>query len=218
MRFSLGRKGALPMMGFVVRRVLGAVALAVGIALIVWFVYNLLWPTEEFKSGFRNVFQLIVPIACLIAGWKWIRYEGKGIEQITPPDFDCPELKASVERARNTLPTFVAEVEKGIDGAFVKFPLRTPQGFIEHIWAYVHFFKDGRFNVSLANEPFDENQDSKGRRNVPIKDVEDWQIMHPDGRISGAHSLMALFRYHENKGLKLSPLMRKQKAQLVDAS
>jgi hypothetical protein len=50
------------------------------------------------------------------------------------------------------LPTLIREVERGIDGAYVKFPMQTPQGLTEHIRGYVHFHKDGEFNVSLAKE------------------------------------------------------------------
>lgn len=34
-----------------------------------------------------------------------------------------------------------------------KFPLTTDAGVTEHIWAYVHHYADGIFNVSLANTP-----------------------------------------------------------------
>lgn len=187
-----------------------------GAALSIWFIYNQIWPTEEFKSGFRSVFQLILPIAFLVVGWKWVRYEGKGIEEIIPPDFEFPELETSIRAARASMPSFLAEVDKGIDGAYIKFPMLTPQGITEHIWAYVHFFRDGQFNVSLANEPFDAQQSSEGRRNIPVENVEDWQIMQSDGRIRGAYSLIALFQYHEMRGYKFSPRMKKQKDQLVD--
>jgi uncharacterized protein YegJ (DUF2314 family) len=200
-----------------VKRVLGAVSLAVGVALCVWVVYNQFFPTDAFKGNFHSAFQLIFPIVCLILGWKWVRYEGKAIADITPPDLDCPELTASVEAARKSLPTFLTEVDKGIDGAYVKFPITTPRGLTEHIWGYVHFYRDGQFNVSIANDPYDDEEDDQGRRNIPRENVEDWQIMQPDGNIKGAYSLIALFRYHESRGVKLSPLMKKQKAQLLDA-
>jgi len=48
--------------------------------------------------------------------------------------------------------------------------------------------------------------------------VEDWQIMQRDGKIKGAYSLIALFRHRENLGGKLTPRMRKQKSQLLDAN
>jgi uncharacterized protein YegJ (DUF2314 family) len=203
------------MVRILIKRALGALTFIIGLTLVAWFVYNQFWPTEEFKSGFRSVFQLLLPIGFLVLGWRWMRYEGKGIEEVIPPDLRCAELDASVEEARASLPEFIREVEKGIDGAFVKFPLHTPQGRIEHIWAYVHFYKDGRFNVSLANEPVDRQQESEGRRDVVAADVEDWQLMARDGTIRGAYSLVALFKYWERQGKPLSPLMKKQKAALT---
>jgi len=108
-------------------------------------------------------------------------------------------------------------VGKNVDEAYIKFPLKTPTGINEHIWAYVHFFRDDLFNVSLSNDYIDEQQVTTGRRDVQLSQVEDWQIIEPDGRIKGLHSFIALFRYHENRGLKLSPKMKKQKALLIDA-
>ena len=197
-----------------IKRFLGVLAFLIGITLCVWFVYNQLWPTEEFKTGFRSVLQLGLPIMFLFVGWNWMRYKGKGIEEVVPSDLTCPELDASFDKTRATLPEFIAEVEKGIDGAYIKFPLETPQELTEHIWAYVHFYKDGRFNVSLANTPLDEKQPSEGRRDVRHENVEDWQIMCPDGSIRGAFSLAALFEYWERQGNRLSPLMKEQKSKL----
>ncbi|MCB1093651.1 MAG: DUF2314 domain-containing protein [Verrucomicrobiae bacterium] len=206
------------MFAIYLKRLFGGIAFLVGLCLMGWFIYNQFWPTEEFKRGFRSVFQLIVPISCLVVGWKWMRYKGRGIEQVIPPDLKCPELETAAAKARKTLGEFVTEVERGIDGAFIKFPLHTPQGMIEHIWAYVHFYKEGRFNVTLANEPIDDQAESEGRRDVDAEDVEDWQIMEPDGSIRGAYSLTALFQYWEGQGNSLSPLMREQKSKLRSAS
>ncbi len=200
------------------KRFFGIIAFLFGLILSGWFVYNQIWPTEEFKSGFRSIFQLAVPIACLAVGWKWMRYKGKGIEEVIRGDLKCPELEASIVKAKDTMPEFIREVEKGIDGAFVKFPLKTPQGLTEHIWAYVHFYKDDRFNVSLANTLVDEQEQSKGRRDVPLEEVEDWQIMLPNGSIRGAYSLAALFEYWTRQGNRLTPHMKQQKAQLQSAT
>ena len=41
--------------------------------------------------------------------------------------------------------------------------------------------------------------------------------MQPSGQVKGSYSLIALFRYREYQGKKLSPKMRKQKARLIDA-
>ena len=200
-----------------IKRCLGVIALFVGCALIAWFFYNSFSPMPEFKRSHYGGFQLFMSVGFLIYGWKWIRYQGRGIEQ-TPPDFKCQELVESVAHAQKTLPYFIEEVQKNVDGAFVKFSLTTAQGNLEHIWAYVHSYQGGKFNVSLANVPFDPKQSSEGRRDVSSEEVEDWQIMQRDGKIKGAYSLIALFRHRENIGEKLTPRMAKQKAQLIDAS
>jgi len=200
-----------------IKKGLGFVALFIGCALIAWFIYNLFSPTSEFKRSYRGGFLLILPIVFITYGWKWIRYEGRGIEQ-TPIDFKCQELVESVAHAQKTLPYFVEEVKKNIDGAFIKFALTTAQGNLEHIWAYVHSYQNGQFNVSLANIPFDKKQSADGRRDVSSAEVQDWQIMQRDGKIKGAYSLIALFRYRESLGQKLTPRMAKQKAQLLDVS
>lgn len=203
------------MAGILLRRILGVVALFIGASLITWFVYNQFYPTPEYQREFRSVFQLILPVVFLIFGWRWLRYEGKGIEE-TPGDFSCPELAESIVQARGTLPYFVAQVESNIDSAYIKFRLNPPQGLKEHIWAYVHSYRDGKFNVSLANEPKDPKEPSQGRRDILQDEVEDWQILQPDGRIKGAFSLIALFRNRRKHGGWLSPKMRKQKALLMD--
>ena len=200
-----------------IKKCLGVVALFMGCVIIVWVIYNLFSPTPEFKRSYFGIFQLIIPIGFLIYGWKWIRYKGRGIEQ-TPADFKCQELIESVAHAQKTLPYFVGEVQKNVDGAFIKFSLSTAQGNLEHIWAYVHSYQNGKFNVSLANVPFDKKQSAEGRRDVSSEEVEDWQIMQRDGKIKGAYSLIALFRHRENLGGKLTPRMRKQKSQLLDAN
>lgn len=199
-----------------VRRALGVIALTFGIAIWAWFFFNLFHPTPQFRRSFFGFFQLALPTAFLIFGWRWIRYQGPGIED-TKPDYSCPELTESVSRARQMLPYFVERVNDNVDGAFIKFPLKAPSGMTEHIWAYVHSYRDGKFNVTLVNTPVSAGIEARGRRDVCADDVEDWQILQRDGKIKGAYSLIALFRNRENQGLKLSPKMQKQKAQLLDA-
>jgi uncharacterized protein YegJ (DUF2314 family) len=199
------------------KRLLGAVALLMGLTILGWFAYNLLRPTPQFEASYRSVFQLIVPVAMVWYGWRWLADIGPGIGtlQIDP---NAPELLASVEQAKRTMPTFLKAVQAHQDGAYVKFPLATDSGTTEHIWAYVHHYADGIFNVSLANSPCTQKGPIESRRDVPEEHVEDWQIMMPDGRIDGGFSLRALFEHVERNGIHLNRTMRKQRAQFVEAS
>jgi uncharacterized protein YegJ (DUF2314 family) len=201
--------------GIILRRILGAIALVFGVSILAWFVYNQFYPTAEFQRSYLGVFQLVVPIAFLIYGWRSLHYDGVGIEE-TPGTFTSPELVESVAHAKASLPYFLDQVEKNPDGAYIKFPMTTAQGMTEHIWAYVHSYRDGKFNVSLANKPKDPKESAQGRRDVPIEEVEAWQVLQPDGQIKGAFSTIALFRNRLNSGKQLTPRMRKQKAVLLD--
>ena len=204
-------------MRILLKRSFGLLTFLIGVVLCVWFVYNQFWPTEEFKSGFISVFQLFTPIAFIGFGWKWMHYNGKGIEEVIPSDLQFPELDASKAKAEVALPEFIAEVEKGIDDAFIMFKIKASQDLTGPVWAYVHFYKDRRFNVSTIadNMPVAHEQIIEGTRfDVPIEDVEDWLIILPDDSIRGAFSRIALFEYWEKQGKHLSPRMKQQKAQL----
>jgi len=198
------------------KRVLGAISFITGLAILVWFAYNLVWPTHEFKRSFRSLAQLVVPLAMVRYGWRWLRDTGPGIEtvQIDPM---CPELVASVEKAKKTMPAFLSAVSQHVDNAYVKFSIVTDTGVTEHIWAYVHHYGDGVFNVSLANSPYTQKGQTQTRRDVRESEVEDWQIMTSDDRIKGAYSLRALFEHLERNGARLNATMRKQRAQFLDA-
>jgi len=153
--------------------------------------------------------------AYAIISWRYIRRGGAGIED-TPVDFTCRELVEAVTLARASLPYFLEQVDKNVDGAYIKFPLQTPRGATVHIWAYVHSFRDSKFNVSLANKPYGDLEET-GRRDVSVHEIEDWQIIQQDGKIKGAYSLIALFQNRKNQGKSLTPRMKRQKAQLLDA-
>ncbi|MDA7916501.1 hypothetical protein N9B94_04630 [Verrucomicrobia bacterium] len=94
--------------------------------------------------------------------------------------------------------------------------METQQGLREHRWGYVHFFKDGEFNVSLVDDPTDDPVEIEGRQKVAIGGVEDWQIRQTDGNIRGAYRMMTLFEHREREGRQLSPLMKLEKAELLD--
>jgi hypothetical protein len=194
----------------------GAVSLLIGLAILGWVVFKLVAPTEAFQRSYHGIPQIGVPLAMVWFGWRWLRSTPGGIESL-PPDFTCRELDASVQKARQTLPWFIEQVQHNVDNARIKFPLTTPSGSIEHIWGYVHSYHDGRFNVSLANTPFDPSLDATGRRDVAEEEVEDWSIEQEDGRIRGAYSVIALFEHLEANGKKLNRTMRQQKVQFIDA-
>ncbi len=203
--------------GTIVKRVMGTISLLFGVIISGWIVYNVFSPTQEFQASYKTFFQLSVPIALTCAGWKWLTDTGPGIEEQNI-DFDAPELVAAQQHAQELLPEFVEQVKRQTKNALIKFPLRTDSNVIEHIWAQVLGYTDGVFSVSLANVPRTQAGSYENEHDVPEIEIEDWQILLPDGRIKGAYSYIGAFQYLENRGVKLNKTMRKQKSQLIDAT
>jgi uncharacterized protein YegJ (DUF2314 family) len=205
--------------GFIGRSVqvaLGMVVLTIGLAILAFAGYLIATSKLDLWSIPRIVFGVGLPISMIAIGWLWMRGDESGVED-QEIDYDSPELRDSVLQARARLPEFVEHVRRDGENASIKFPFVTDQGVTEHLWAYVHGFNDGMFNVSLLNEPYTHEGELADEYSVPDSALEDWQILHSDGRVSGAFSMIASFRYLERKGVRLNRLMRKQKAQLIDA-
>ena len=190
------------------------VSLLFGISMACWIVYKAFYPTTQFQRSYFIYIGFAVPAVMIWYGVRRLFYFSGGVEE-QEIDFNSPELLASKDQARATLGYFTQQAEKHIDGAFVKFPLQTDEDFTEHIWGYVHHYADEVFNISVANDTFATGEYGM-RMDVPEADVEDWMIMLPDGTVKGGFSIIAGFRYLENKGRKLNKTMRKQKQALID--
>ena len=65
------------MLAMILKRILGIVSLLIGVALCVWYIYSQFAPTDAYKTNFPRVFKLILPIACIVVGWKWVGSKGK---------------------------------------------------------------------------------------------------------------------------------------------
>jgi uncharacterized protein YegJ (DUF2314 family) len=195
--------------------VLGLGVFILGISLLGFIAYLVIFSEE--KNKLSDILMALIPFLFLFVGWDWMKYKGKGIEEVTAPNFECPELDESAEIAQNNIQEFITILSEGSHDTYIKFPFKTPNELTEHIWAYAHFYKDGKFNVSIVNDPYDQDADAEGRRNIDEKDMEDWQYIDKEGIIYGAYSLIALFTHRERTGQFISPLMKEQKAELAYA-
>jgi uncharacterized protein YegJ (DUF2314 family) len=213
--FILWLKDRPGFIGRSVKAVLGLIAVFIGFAILVWVAILIVSSEVDFWSIPRMVIGLGIPVSLVALGWLRTRGDESGVED-QEIDYDSPELRDSVLQARARLPEFVEHVRRDGENAALKFPFVTDQGVTEHLWAYVHGFNDGMFNVSLLNEPYTHEGELADEYSVPDSALEDWQILHADGRVSGAFSMIASFRYLERKGVRLNRVMRKQRAHLID--
>lgn len=196
---------------------LGGLSMLVGISILLWFAYNMIWPTKDFERSYYSIFQLILPILLVWQGWRWLRDLGEGIETVKIPP-DAPELAAAIAEARRTLPRFIAAVQNNPGGAYVRFPSVTETEPRKDTWAQVHHYGGGVFNVSLEGSPAVDQEHFEPRRAVPATEVEDWRVVTPEGRIEGYFSLRALFDYAQRTGVRFNRTMRNQRSRLVGAA
>jgi len=214
--FILWMKDRPGFVGRSVKAVLGLIAMFVGTAILAWVAYLIITSQFDVWSIPRLLGGLGLPISLVAIGWYWFRGTEPGIEALDI-DFDSPELRESVNEARAQLPRFIELLRQEVGESYIKFPFVTDLGVTEHIWAYVHGYENGTFDVSIVNEPYAQDGEFDIECDVSESKVEDWQILHPDGSMNGAFSTIASFRYIERKGIRLNRTMRRQKARLLDA-
>lgn len=107
-------------------------------------------------------------------------------------DSDDPGLRESVEKARATLPEFIAGLSSpGVDrdSAAIKAPLRTPGGGEEHVWINDLRYEDGVFigRVDSATEG-DSGAAEGSEHRVPAAEISDWKLVQ-DGELLGGYSI-----------------------------
>lgn len=191
-----------------IKRTAGLVLMVLASVLLVWVAYSLVWPPKEFDGKWLQLIPpVVVAIGFVQVGRKW--WVGPGIDEITPRNLRCPELDEALRLARETMPDFIAEVERNKPVALVKFPMQTAEGMIEDSWGVVRSLHNDVFQVTCLLNPAEQ-------RETPSSAVVDWQIVQPDGRLRGAYGMRAAFKYHERHGTWISPTMKKEKARLVE--
>lgn len=113
---------------------------------------------------------------------------------VIPISDDDPELLASVEKAKETWPQFVAAFQEQPDDCSdfgVKVKL-TEQGETEFIWLEVIGLEPRYVHGTLANDPVALGDLKLGSQvEVPLEDVQDWCYMK-DGEPIGLYSLAAI--------------------------
>lgn len=203
--------------GGAVTRAFGLIVFISGLAMISLLLYNLIDSSKSINDvKLIHIFWLIFPVGFMFFGWRWMRDIGPGIEEFYI-DFESPELTTSIKKAKEQLPLFIEEVAKDIDRAYIKFPFSTDTDNTEHIWAYVHHYNNGQFNVSIVNDLDTQKGAFEARMSVPEKDVEDWQIIYPNGMIKGGYSYIGAIKYLKREGIRFNRTLKDQESKLIDA-
>ena len=196
------------------KRAFGLVTILVGLTMLLFGVgQTWLAPGKPFQFG-PLVGGLLWGFLGLTFGRKWLfNTIDMSVIAVDPAD---PEVLEATRRAQASLPTLWEHLGQNRLECFVKFPLQTGDG-LEHIWGIVHARLDDKVVVSLANEALGPLEGASDRQMVPIKDIEDWQVLVSPNEIRGGYSVGALARIARNRGYSLSRSDRKKLEVFVDA-
>ncbi|MBC8064979.1 MAG: DUF2314 domain-containing protein [Chlorobia bacterium] len=113
---------------------------------------------------------------------------------------DDPEMNKAIQKARDTLNSFIAELKKQGNREFaVKAGLSTPEGGIEHIWIDDPVYDGNQFKGKLGNEPLRLKDVKLGDPIVVEREkVSDWIIMDGE-KMTGGYTAKVLMEREEAK-------------------
>jgi uncharacterized protein YegJ (DUF2314 family) len=109
-----------------------------------------------------------------------------GQSPVSYVDSGDPEMEAAIQKARDTLDQFIAELNKPGKRDFgIKAGIPTDDG-TEHIWVSEIAYSNGVFRGLLANEPLNIPGKHEGDPvEVKREDVSDWFIVDGDETTGG---------------------------------
>lgn len=162
------------------------------------------------------------PGAALLVGlaigalWAW---EQRRKRRLRGLDIDTqdPIWIAAIARARDTLPRFRELADQRPNDAFVKYPLKTTAGAVEHVWGQVLSIEGDTVVASIETPPIDGAPATPPPYNLTAADIEDWRVESGDGKIYGAYTARAQFEYARKHGHDIPAHMLEIERRLVDA-
>lgn len=155
---------------------------------------------------------ILAGIALLLL-WQWARARRRRAG--TPIDPNDPRWAEAIAKARNTTEQMRHLFADGAADVYVKYPLRTKSGNIEHVWGKLLELSPQDMKVSLETQPI-ERPDATAPFSVPVAEIEDWQFMQPDGKIRGGFTTRAQIEIARATGAKVPAHVAELEGRFVD--
>jgi hypothetical protein len=154
---------------------------------------------------------IVAVIGALIAA-LWFRARQLSA-RATPIAPDDPIWVEAVTRARATLPTLLQLHREGQE-VWVKFRLARHGSAAEHVWGRVLSAAADVLHCTIETPPIDSS--GPAETDVPIGELDDWQVQLEDGSIRGGFTTRAQARISERDGTRVPRYIRDQIARMVD--
>ena len=97
----------------------------------------------------------------------------------------------------------------------VKFPLRAKNGEIEHVWGPLLDSTNDSLKVGLATPPVG-GLDSEPPFILAAYDLEDWQLVLPDGMVRGGYTTQAQIALTKKAGWPMPQHVTEMESKFVD--
>lgn len=147
--------------------------------------------------------------------WAWARNRGR-MYTVTPTDVNDPRWTEAIARARSTLPEMRALHEEWASEMYVKYPLNTTAGTIEHVWGRLLSLSAEEMKVTLETPPI-HSPVGTAPYVVPLSDLEDWQLVLPDNKIRGGFTTRAQIEIAKTTGASVPSHISELEGRFVDA-
>ncbi len=130
---------------------------------------------------------------------------------VTNPD--DPLLLEALQKAKDTLGTFYALMEKFPQNALVKLHFVSNTQQVEHLWAEVlGRAGDDGLNVRLVTPPVTHKGHLDRLYTCKTEDIEDWAVRDDEDHIYGGFSEQAMFAISERDAIKLPEKLLERRA------
>jgi uncharacterized protein YegJ (DUF2314 family) len=146
--------------------------------------------------------------------WAWARSRRR-MHGVTPIDVSDPRWSEAIDRARSTIEEMRSLFANRDADMYVKYPLVTKSGSIEHVWGKLLELSSQDMKVTLETQPIEAPR-TLPPFSIPVSDMEDWQLVLADGRIRGGFTTQAQIAIGRESGSKLPQHISELDGRFVD--
>jgi len=146
--------------------------------------------------------------------WAWSRQRGKS-QTGRPVDTNDPLWLGAIAAARASQD----EMRRlhGTHGSdlFIKYPLIAKNGEVEHVWGPLLESTHESLRVGLATPPVG-GLNSEPPFTIASSDLEDWQLVLPDGKVRGGFTTQAQIALTKKSGWAVPDHVKQLDGKFVD--
>ena len=156
------------------------------------------------------LFLVAAALAALV--WFGVRHTADEPTAISPED---PLWRAAIARARATIATMRELHDEG-RVVWVKFPFGKPAADREHVWGLLLAMETDSLRCTLETPPRAVPAPQPSELVVPLRELEDWQVLLDDGAIRGGFTTRAQVQIADRDGQPVPRHVREMVTRMKD--